>query len=539
MSYIALYRKWRPTTFDEVKGQDTIVTTLKNQIKNNRTGHAYLFCGTRGTGKTTLAKIIARAVNCEHPKDGNPCNECATCQSILKGNSVNVIEIDAASNNGVDNIREIREEVKYTPTEGKYRVYIIDEVHMLSTSAFNALLKTLEEPPSYVMFILATTEVHKVPITVKSRCQRYDLKRFSLQTLEKQIADILESEHIEAEEKAIRFIAQLADGSSRDALSLLEQCLSFLYDEKITFEKVLNVLGAVDTNVFGKLLTYINQKDIAASVQLIDEILENGRELIQFTSDFAWYLRNILMIQTAEGAEDALNLSSDTIKELQEMAMNVSIETLMRYLHLMTIALAEMKHATDKRIVLELSLIKAMKPEIEYDIEALNQRIADLEGMLQTIKQTGVVAYNDAYSSKEEQEETDTEAIQEEVENVVEVVPADYEDLVLLKKEWKWIVNSLSEYPRAMLMDSWISYDRKKGFIACVKVEFNYLVLTKKELYRAELMEKIVAKIQKQVDIHFVLVKNKKQESFVKIKDKEGEHYEIPGIDLRIGIEKE
>ena len=219
MSYTALYRKFRPDNFADVKGQDHIVTTLTNQIKHNRIGHAYLFCGTRGTGKTTVAKILAKAVNCEHPVNGSPCNECAMCKAIQAGTAMNVIEIDAASNNGVDNIREIREEVSYRPTEGKYKVYIIDEVHMLSTGAFNALLKTLEEPPSYVMFILATTEAHKIPITILSRCQRYDFHRITIDTIAARLDELLKVEGVEAEEKAVRYVAKAGDGSMRIALT--------------------------------------------------------------------------------------------------------------------------------------------------------------------------------------------------------------------------------------------------------------------------------------------------------------------------------
>ena len=223
MSYTALYRKFRPTVFEDVKGQEHIVTTLKNQIRSGRTSHAYLFCGTRGTGKTTIAKIFAKAVNCEHPVDGSPCGECAICRSIAAGTSMNVIEIDAASNNGVDSIRQIVEEVNYSPAEGKYKVYIIDEVHMLSIGAFNALLKTLEEPPAYVIFILATTEVHKIPITILSRCQRYDFRRISIDTIADRLKELTQKEQVQIEEKAVRYIAKVADGleSARSVYSFL------------------------------------------------------------------------------------------------------------------------------------------------------------------------------------------------------------------------------------------------------------------------------------------------------------------------------
>ena len=253
MSYTALYRKFRPSTFDQVKGQDHIVQTLKNQINANRIGHAYLFCGTRGTGKTSVAKIFAKAVNCEHPVDGSPCNECETCRGITNGSAMNVIEIDAASNNGVDNIRQIRDEIQYSPSSGKYTVYIIDEVHMLSIGAFNALLKTLEEPPAYVIFILATTEPHKIPITILSRCQRYDFKRISIDTIAARLSELMEKESIEVEDKAIRYVAKAADGSMRDALSLLDQCIAFYLGQKLTYDNVLDVLGAVDNEIFSRL----------------------------------------------------------------------------------------------------------------------------------------------------------------------------------------------------------------------------------------------------------------------------------------------
>ena len=290
MSYTALYRKFRPTAFEDVKGQDHIITTLKNQIKANRIGHAYLFCGTRGTGKTTVAKIFAKAVNCEHPVDGSPCGECAMCRSIAAGTSMNVIEIDAASNNGVDNIREIREEVTYRPTEGRYKVYIIDEVHMLSIGAFNALLKTLEEPPEYVIFILATTEVHKIPITILSRCQHYDFKRISIETISGRMKDLMDKEQVDVEDRAIRYIAKAADGSMRDALSLLDQCIAFYLGQTLTYDNVLEVLGAVDTDVFSQLLRNILARDTAKVLDTVEELVMQGRELTQMAADFITFL---------------------------------------------------------------------------------------------------------------------------------------------------------------------------------------------------------------------------------------------------------
>ena len=301
MSYTALYRKFRPAEFEDVKGQDHIITTLKNQIKADRIGHAYLFCGTRGTGKTTVAKIFAKAVNCEHPVDGSPCGECTMCKNIAAGTSMNVIEIDAASNNGVDNIREIREEVSYRPTEGRYKVYIIDEVHMLSIGAFNALLKTLEEPPEYVIFILATTEAHKIPITILSRCQRYDFKRITIDTIAARLDELMKKEQVEVEEKAIRYIAKAADGSMRDALSLLDQCIAFYLGQKLTYDHVLEVLGAVDTDVFSRLLRQIISQDVGKVLATVEELVMQGRELTQLAADFTWYLRNLLLKEHLDG----------------------------------------------------------------------------------------------------------------------------------------------------------------------------------------------------------------------------------------------
>ena len=339
MAYQALYRKWRPLEFEDVKGQEHIVTTLKNQIRADRIGHAYLFCGTRGTGKTTVAKIFAKAVNCEHPVDGSPCGECPTCKAIAEGRSMNVIEIDAASNNGVDNIREIRDEVQYSPTEGRYKVYIIDEVHMLSIGAFNALLKTLEEPPAYVIFILATTEAHKIPVTILSRCQRYDFHRISIETIAGRLSQLMEAEHINVEEKAIRYVAKAADGSMRDALSLLDQCIAFYLGQDLKYENVLEVLGAVDTAVFAEMLSYILKADTYACMQLLEQIIMQGRDLGQFVSDFVWYLRNLLLVKTTDDeakAEDIIDVSADNLEQLKKDSKQVDVDTLMRYIRVLS-----------------------------------------------------------------------------------------------------------------------------------------------------------------------------------------------------------
>lgn len=379
MSYTALYRKFRPAEFSDVKGQDHIVTTLKNQISADRIGHAYLFCGTRGTGKTTIAKIFAKAVNCEHPVDGNPCGECASCRAIASGASMNVIEIDAASNNGVDNIREIRDEVAYSPTEGKYKVYIIDEVHMLSIGAFNALLKTLEEPPSYVIFILATTEAHKIPITILSRCQRYDFRRITTETIAARLRDLMEQEQVEVEERALTYVAKAGDGSMRDALSLLDQCIAFYLGQKLTYDHVLEVLGAVDIDVFSSLFQKICAQKLTDVIRELEQIILQGRELSQFVIDFIWYLRNLLMLKSDPGMENVLDVSSEHLSQMKEDIRLTDAETLMRYIRVFSELSGQLRYATQKRVLVELALIKLCKPAMERNYDSILQRLSQLE----------------------------------------------------------------------------------------------------------------------------------------------------------------
>lgn len=388
MSYTALYRKFRPDCFEDVKGQEHIVTTLKNQIKADRIGHAYLFCGTRGTGKTTIAKIFAKAVNCEHPEDGSPCGECRTCKAIAAGASMNVIEIDAASNNGVDNIREIVDEVSYSPAEGKYKVYIIDEVHMLSIGAFNALLKTLEEPPSYVIFILATTEVHKIPITILSRCQRYDFRRITIDTITARLQELMEAEQIQVEDKALRYVAKTADGSMRDALSLLDQCIAFHFGQELTYDKVLNVLGAVDTEVFSRLLRHVLKQNVTGCIELLEEIVMQGRELTQFVTDFTWYLRNLLLIKSSDDIEDVIDISSDNLIRLKEEAQMIEADSIMRYIRIFSDLSGQIKYAAQKRILIEIALIKLCRPSMEKDYESVLERVRAVEEKIEN----GVVA---------------------------------------------------------------------------------------------------------------------------------------------------
>ena len=495
MSYTALYRKWRPVSFEDVKGQDPIVQTLKNQITSERIGHAYLFCGTRGTGKTSIAKIYARAVNCEHPVDGSPCNECASCKSILAGTSMNVVEIDAASNNGVENIRDIREQVQYPPTEGKYRVYIIDEVHMLSIGAFNALLKTLEEPPSYVIFILATTEVHKIPITILSRCQRYDFKRISLETIAGRLRQLTEAEHIETEDKALMYIAKAADGSLRDALSLLDQCVAFHYGKLLTYENVLDVLGAVDSGVFSSMFNAVIEGRTKDCITQLEEIVIQGRELGQFVTDFIWYLRNLLLVQSTDDAEGLLDMSEENLKQLKEDSTKTDGNTLMRYIRVLSELSNQLRYASQKRVMVEVALIKLTRPSMEPDMDSVLQRLKQLEAAVEDLEaggfmpkagmppQVGMLPANAGMQGAQPKmaaipvqaagtlgvpSGNASEAAGIVPPNQVSLPSAQLEDLNLIRNEWAKIIRSAGGSARACFRDTVV----EPGGEGCLTIVF-------------------------------------------------------------------
>ena len=359
MSYQALYRKWRPATFDEVVGQDAVVTTLKNQVRTDRIGHAYLFCGTRGTGKTSAAKIFARAVNCPHAAehDGSPCNSCEVCEAIRTGRAMNVFEIDAASNNGVDNIRDIREQVEYPPVTGRFKVYIIDEAHMLSTGAFNALLKTLEEPPSYVIFILATTDPQKIPQTILSRCQRYDFRRMNRRTAAAHLREITALEGMQIEDRALSYIAEAADGSMRDALSLLDQCAAYHYGEMLTYDHVLEILGAADTGVYSMLYGQVVRGEIEEALKTVNDLVNAGSDVSQLINDFIWYMRTVLLAGSAASA-DILDISEEKLMLARADAELTDRQDLIMIMS----ALAELgnrsRFSTQKRVLLEVELIR-------------------------------------------------------------------------------------------------------------------------------------------------------------------------------------
>ncbi len=442
--YLALYRKYRPQTFEDVCGRDTIVRTIKNQINSGHIGHSYLFCGTRGTGKTTIAKIFAKAVNCEHPVDGNPCGECATCRAISDNADLNVVEMDAASNNSVDDIRGIIDQVAYSPTQGKYRVFIIDEVHMLSNAAFNALLKTLEEPPSYAIFILATTEPNKLPVTILSRCQRYDFGRMTVKTIEERLQIVCEREGLQVEEKALRYIAAAADGSMRDGLSILDQCNAFNYgNDVLTYDKTLEILGAVDTSVFSRLFRDIHGNQVRDALAALDEILSQGREIVQMATDFIGYLRNVMLLKASEEVADSLDVSSDNLQLMLEDARMSDLEEVIRYINVFSALTEQIRYSSNRRILTEAAVIRLCEPsmdisgDMETQFNSMKERIRVLEDKIAA----GYVSAGPAPSMS-------AHATSEEEPSAPPVVPdhlpaAMTEDLIKVARDWNAMVGAI------------------------------------------------------------------------------------------------
>lgn len=376
--YLALYRKYRPRTFEEVIGQDHIVKTLVNQIELDKISHAYLFTGSRGTGKTSTAKIFAKAINCPNAKNGSPCLTCETCQSLDKTN-IDVLEIDAASNNGVDEIRDLREKVKYPPVVGKYKVYIIDEVHMLSTSAFNALLKTLEEPPAHTVFVLATTEVHKLPATILSRCLRFDFKLVSLEDLTSLLKKILEEEHVSYDEQAINVIARAGEGSVRDTLSIADRCVSFAGSE-LTYQKVLSVLGVSEREILIKIANEILDKNVGNALVELDKVLSQGKSPLVFSNDLISYFRDLILVYTlGDKSREIVVVKDDIYAQMKVQAIESHYAEMLKTIEVLSSVEQELRYSVQPRIVLETAIIKIINES------SLIRRVEKLEEIVKKI----------------------------------------------------------------------------------------------------------------------------------------------------------
>ncbi|HQO71224.1 MAG TPA: DNA polymerase III subunit gamma/tau [Sedimentibacter sp.] len=380
MSHQAIYRKFRPKIFDDVLGQEHVTRTLKNQIMSQNIAHAYLFSGIRGTGKTSTAKIFARAVNCLNNHEGNPCNECEICISILDETNMDVIEMDAASNNGVDDIRELRDKVMFLPVKSKYKVYIIDEVHMLSKGAFNALLKTLEEPPEHLLFILATTEPQKIPATILSRCQRFDLKRINADIIVENMKKICNELEIKYEEKALKLIAANSEGAMRDAQSILDRCISF--NSQVDYDTVINLLGTVNYQVILEAVEAIADKNIVKTMSLVDNILNSGKELTFFLDELIICFRNMLIIKTTNSSDNLMRISEDETNEIKELNKKISVEEIVKIIEELSIAQSECKKALNPRVLLETKLIKMLHNVHYVNLDVLVERIENIESSI-------------------------------------------------------------------------------------------------------------------------------------------------------------
>lgn len=438
----ALYRVYRPKTFEDVVGQEHIVKTLKNQIKNNNIGHAYLFSGTRGTGKTSTAKIFARAVNCLNPINEEPCNECEICIDTLNDNIMDIVEIDAASNNSVDDIRELRESVKYTPSKAKYKVYIIDEVHMLSQGAFNALLKTLEEPPSYVIFILATTEPHKIPATILSRCQRFDFKRVSSKDIADRMSYICEKENIQAEDKALSLIARNSQGALRDALSILDQCMSFGND-KIEYNDVIELLGTVNIDELFQLSQSIIDEDTKKSLQILNEFIIWGKDIRNLINDLIDHFRNLMVCKVSKDLDEIISLPEESIERLKEQSKTININDLIRILNILSETQDSMKSSSNTRILAEVTMMKIAQPMFDESKEALIKRIENLEKIIESGNIKVVTVQNESEINTVPQRVQVDEPQERKEDIVYEEVKS--EDVKLVESSWKKVIQKIKE----------------------------------------------------------------------------------------------
>lgn len=429
----ALYRAYRPQNFKDVVGQNHIIRTLKNQIQNNNVGHAYLFCGTRGTGKTSTAKIFARAVNCENSIDEEPCNECEVCKDILNDNIMDVIEIDAASNNSVDDIREIRENVKYTPAKCKYKVYIIDEVHMLSQGAFNALLKTLEEPPSYVIFILATTEPHKIPATILSRCQRFDFKRVTVKDMATRMKEICDDVNIEVDERALNLIARNSQGALRDALSILDQCMSFS-EGNIEYKDVVDLLGTVNIEQLFEMAEYVIKEDTKKCLEILNEFVIWGKDIKNLVDDLIDHFRNLMVCKVSKDLDEIISLPDETVELLKSQSSLIETNEIIRILNILSTTQDAIKSSTNPRVLAEVSIMKLSQPMFDDSKEALLKRISTLEDTIRS----GNIKINNIETK--ESIEVEKEIVQEQPKEEVYYEEVKSEDVKLIEKSWENIL---------------------------------------------------------------------------------------------------
>ncbi len=497
MSYLSLYRELRPKIFDDLVGQHVISSTLKNQIINNKIGHAYLFCGTRGTGKTTTAKIFSRAVNCENPKYGNPCNECSSCIKILKSQCLDILELDAASNNGIDKIREIIDEINYMPSEAKFKVYIMDEVHMLSTSAVNAFLKTLEEPPERVVFILATTDPQKLPVTILSRCQRFDFKRIQIKDISTYLRKVVNLKGVYATDDSLNLIAKVSDGAMRDALSILEQCIS-LSDNKLEYKQVIEILGIVNNEYIFKIVDEFIDCNIEESLKLIDTLSSLGKDFNFLVKDMITHMRNLMICKISNNLDDIINLSKESIVKLKDQADKINIESIMRNMRILQEAEEQSKWTKQNRLYLELAAIKICKREYDTSNEIIINRLNNLEEQIKNKNIDDIPHYSTKESvinkKPEESKKKIDENIVKEVENSNKFQNENYEiDISTIKSKWQEVLQQIKARKFMSLYASLFTGVITELIDNCIVVTFpEEYGFNKKRLEQSENMKNIM-----------------------------------------------
>jgi DNA polymerase-3 subunit gamma/tau len=526
LSYQALYRVWRPQSFIDVVGQEHVTQTLQNALIQDKISHAYLFSGPRGTGKTSAAKILAKAVNCERAPIEEPCNECSACRGITDGSIPDVIEIDAASNNGVEEIRDIRDKVKYAPTSVKYKVYIIDEVHMLSIGAFNALLKTLEEPPRHVIFILATTEPHKIPLTILSRCQRFDFKRITAQSIVKRMELIAKESGVDCEENALQVIARAADGGMRDALSLLDQTISF-GKEKVTIDDALTVTGAVSQMFLVKLAMAINNHDVVSGLDSLEELLFQGKDPTRFIEDFIMFYRDMLLYKTAPNLEESLE-SALIDDEFKSLASDIQQEEIYQLISELNKTQQEMRWTNHPKVFLEVAIVKLCQLEASpistsqsVDINQLTQKINQLENEIRDLKKHGVAVNEEvqATSVQKRPRRTSKNGFQAPVGKINEILKhATKQDLTNIKRHWADMIEQLNikhmRSQAALLKEAEPVAASSKALI----IKFKYEIHCQMAMENANFIDTVSSILTTLVGGHFEIV-GVPEEQWLKIRE--------------------
>lgn len=522
--YQALYRQYRPKTFDEVLGQEHVTTTLKNQVKSGNIGHAYIFAGTKGTGKTSTAKIFSRAVNCLNPKDGNPCNECEICKGIMDESIMDVIEMDAASNRKIEDIREIRDKVIYPPSKAKYKIYIIDEVHMLTNQAFNALLKTLEEPPKHLIFILATTELQKLPPTIVSRCQRFDFKRLSSKDIIANMKNILNSLNVRYDEKILKLIARNSDGAMRDALSLLDQLVSY-NSENLTYEEALEILGIANTDLIFSLVDNIKNRKVEEALLSINNIIQEGKDIVQFIKDLIQHYRNLLIAKTSNSAIDIMDMDEYMVNQYKNQSQDMDLDYILKSLEVLNDSEKRMAWTTQPRIILEMAIVRLINLEERISLEERVKRLEEIiekgqismptipkEEERKVKKDVKIdIVHNKAEGREQvEKKEEKLEEKKEEKEVAVEIIDDGRElSFEEINKSWPNILNIVREKDvktNALLREARPSYFANNKLTIAFGDKFGFHKAAMERPHNKELLESILSSyFNKNIKVDFTM----------------------------------